>query len=123
MRCSRCRVGRWEFSHRLLQIPPDLVVKSQVIDIAEINSSRIRRLNAVPMLCRNRTSRFAQLFTSEAHWSTTKSDGMCLLEGDHTSNRLKEKLRQNLFLTNRSTESGCQHDLYSTTSEFTGGIR
>src|SRR5215475_10854247 len=76
MRCSRCRVGRWEFSHRLLQIPPDLVVKSQVIDMAEINSSRIRRSNAVPMLCRNRTSRFAQLFTSEAHWSTTKSDGM-----------------------------------------------
>src|SRR5262245_14218608 len=58
------------------QIPPDLVVKSQAIDIAEINSSRIRRPNAVPILCRNRISRFAQLSTSEAHWSTTKSDGM-----------------------------------------------
>jgi hypothetical protein len=58
------------------QIPTDLVVKSQAIDIAEINSSRIRRPNAVPMLCRNRISRFAQLSTSEAHWSTTKSDGM-----------------------------------------------
>jgi hypothetical protein len=62
---------------RYFQIPPDLVVKSQAIDIAEINSSRIRRPNAVPMLCRNRISRFAQLSTSEAHWSTTKSDGMC----------------------------------------------
>jgi hypothetical protein len=70
------------FQHVMLetaffQIPPDLVVTSQAIDMAEINSSRIGRPNAVPMLCRNRISRFAQLSTSEAHWSTTKSDGMC----------------------------------------------
>jgi hypothetical protein len=58
------------------QIPLDLVVKSQVIDMAEIILSRIRRPNAVHTLCRNRISRFAQLSTSEAHWSTTKSDGM-----------------------------------------------
>jgi hypothetical protein len=58
------------------QIPPDLVVKSQDIDIAEIILSRIRRPKAVQTLCRNRISRFEQLSTSEAHWSTTKSGGM-----------------------------------------------
>jgi hypothetical protein len=58
------------------QIPPDLVVKSQAIDMAEIILSRIRRPNAVQTLCRNRISRFEQLSTSEAHWSTTKFDGM-----------------------------------------------
>jgi hypothetical protein len=56
--------------------PPDLVVKSQAIDITEIILSRIRRPNAVPTQCRNRISRFEQLSTSETHWSTTKSDGM-----------------------------------------------
>jgi hypothetical protein len=59
-----------------MKIPPDLVEKSQAIDIAEIHSSRIGRPNAVPVLYRNRISKFAQLSTSEAHWSTTKSDGM-----------------------------------------------
>jgi hypothetical protein len=59
-----------------MHIPPDLVVKSQAIDMAEIILSRIRRPNAVHTLCRNRISRFEQLSTSEAHWSTTKSDGM-----------------------------------------------
>jgi hypothetical protein len=49
------------------QIPPDLVVKSQVIDITEITLSRIRRPNAVQTLCRNRILRFEQLSTSEAH--------------------------------------------------------
>jgi hypothetical protein len=63
-------------AHHNLQIPPDLVVKSQAIDITEIILSRIRRPNAVQTLCRNRISRFEQLSTSEAHWSTTKSDGM-----------------------------------------------
>jgi hypothetical protein len=58
------------------QIPPNLVVKPQPIDIAEIILSRIRRPNAVPTLCRNRISRFEQLSTSETHWSTTKSNGM-----------------------------------------------
>jgi hypothetical protein len=61
---------------QIFQIPPDLVVKSQAIDIAEVILSRIRRPNAVHTLCRNKTSRFEQLSTSEAHWSTTKSDGM-----------------------------------------------
>jgi hypothetical protein len=51
----------------LSQIPPDLVVKSQAIDMAEIILSRIRRPNAVQTLCRNRISRFEQLSTSEAH--------------------------------------------------------
>jgi hypothetical protein len=58
------------------QIPPDLVVKSQAIDITEIILSRVRRPNAVQTLCRNRISRFERLSTSDAHWSTTKSDGM-----------------------------------------------
>jgi hypothetical protein len=58
------------------QIPPDLVVKSQAVDITDIILSRIRRPNAVPTLCRSRTSRFEQLSTSEAYWFTTKSDGM-----------------------------------------------
>jgi hypothetical protein len=56
--------------------PPDLMVKSQAIDITEIILSRIRRPNAVPTLCRNRISRFEQLSTSETHWFTTKSGGM-----------------------------------------------
>jgi hypothetical protein len=54
-------------SRRKSQIPPDLVVKSQAIDMAEIILSRIRRPNAVHTLCRNRISRFEQLSTSEAH--------------------------------------------------------
>src|SRR5262245_39256300 len=40
--------------NKLFQIPPDLVEKSQDIDMAEIILSRIRRPNAVQRLCRNR---------------------------------------------------------------------
>jgi len=58
------------------QTPPDLVVKSQVIDIAEVMSPFIRRLNVVQTLWRNRKSRGELLSTSEAYWSTTKYDGM-----------------------------------------------
>src|SRR5215216_1190176 len=48
--------------------------------MAEIILSRIRRPNTVQTLFRNRISWFEQLSTSEAHWSTTKSDGMCIFE-------------------------------------------
>src|SRR6266851_8279558 len=56
------------------QIPPDLVVKSQAIDIAEVILSRIRRPHVVHTLCRPRKSRCELLSTSEAHWFTTKSE-------------------------------------------------
>jgi hypothetical protein len=71
-----CIRPRESYPRKKNQIPPDLVVESQAIDMAEIILSRIRRPNAVQTLCRNRISRFEQLSTSEAHWSTTKSDGM-----------------------------------------------
>jgi hypothetical protein len=64
----------------LFQIPPDLVVKFQAIDIAEIILPRIGRPNAAQALCRNRISSFEQPFTSEAYWSTTKSDGMWIFQ-------------------------------------------
>ncbi len=60
-----------------LQIPPDFVVKSQAIDIAEVILALIRQPNVVSTLWRNRQSRRERLSTSEAHGSTTKSDGMC----------------------------------------------
>src|SRR5712692_5966564 len=63
------------------QIPPDLVVKSQAIDIAEVILSRIRQPHVVHTLCRPRKSRCELLSTSEAHWFTTKSDGMWFLTG------------------------------------------
>ena len=44
--------------------------------MAEIILSLIRPPNASPTLCKTGSQGFAQLSTSEAHWSTTKSDGM-----------------------------------------------
>jgi hypothetical protein len=58
------------------QIPPDLVVKSQAINIAEVILSLIRQQKVVQTLHRNRKSRLELLFISEAPRSTTKSDGM-----------------------------------------------
>jgi hypothetical protein len=58
------------------QIPPDFVVKSQAIDIAEVILALIRQPNVVSTLWRNRQSRCERLSTSEAHRSTTKSNGM-----------------------------------------------
>ena len=58
------------------QVPPDLVVKSQGVDIAEIILSLMRRSNVVQTLFRNRKSRIKLFSLSEDHWSTTKSDGM-----------------------------------------------
>jgi hypothetical protein len=58
------------------QIPPDFVVKSQAIDVAEVILALIRQLNLVSTLWRNRQSRRKRLSISEAHGSTTKADGM-----------------------------------------------
>src|SRR5215475_11292425 len=58
------------------QIPPDLVVKTQAIDIVEIILRLLRLSDVVQTSWRNRTSRCELLASSETHWSTTKSDGM-----------------------------------------------
>jgi hypothetical protein len=70
------------------QIPQDLGVKSQAIDIAEIILSRTRRPNTVQTLFRNRISWFEQLSTSEAPWFTTKSDGMWEIQPDAVADGL-----------------------------------
>jgi transposase InsO family protein len=61
---------------RIFQIPPDFVVKSQAIDVAEVILALIRQPTVVSTLWRNRQSRREWLSTSETHGSTTKSDGM-----------------------------------------------
>jgi hypothetical protein len=73
-------VVRWQtlpLEHKLYgQIPPDLGVNSQAIDIAQLIFIMNQATKRRPTLCRNRIARFEQLSTSEAHESTTKSDGM-----------------------------------------------
>ena len=61
---------------RRFQIPPDFVVKSQAIDVAEAILALIRQLNLVSTLWRNRQSRRKRLSISEVHGSTAKADGM-----------------------------------------------
>jgi len=61
---------------RRFQIPPDFVVKSQAIDVAEVILALIRQPNVVSTLWSNRQSRRERLSTSEAHGSTTKSGEM-----------------------------------------------
>jgi hypothetical protein len=73
--------------NRKTQIPPDLVVKSQTIDITGGVLSLIRRPKGVQTLHRNRKSRLELLFLSEAHRSTTKSDGMW--KSQHISSMLE----------------------------------
>jgi hypothetical protein len=58
------------------QIPPNLVVKYQVIDIVEAISSLMWRTNIIQTPCRNRKWRCGPLSPSETHRSTTKSGGM-----------------------------------------------
>src|SRR5207244_10815310 len=53
--------------------PPELVVKSQAIDIIEVILSRIRGPHVIHTLCRHRKARCELLSTSEAHWFTTPS--------------------------------------------------
>ena len=59
--------------NQIYQIPPDLVVKYQAVDIVEVISSLIWRRNIVQTSCRNRKWRCGPLSPSEAHRSTTKS--------------------------------------------------
>ena len=65
-----------ESSRLKFQIPRDLVVKLQGVDIAGVILSLMRRSNVVQTLCRNRKSRIKLLSPSEDHWSTTKSGGI-----------------------------------------------
>src|SRR6516162_6436706 len=59
-----------------LQIPPDLVVKSQDIDIIGLILPLIRGQNVVETSRRHMKSRFELLSPSKGNWFTTKSDGM-----------------------------------------------
>jgi hypothetical protein len=58
------------------QIPPDLVVKSQGIDIIGLILPLIRGQNVVETSRRHMKSRFELLSPSKGNWFTTKSDGM-----------------------------------------------
>src|SRR5205085_11062435 len=70
---------------RNCQIPPDLVVKYQGVDIVEVISSLILRRNIVRTSCRNRKWRCGPLSPSEAHRSTTKFSGMWNVHRDQQS--------------------------------------
>src|SRR5262245_43192727 len=59
--------------HSYTQIPPDLVVKHQAIDIVEFISLLIWRWNIVQTSCQNRKWRCEPLSPSEVHRTTTKS--------------------------------------------------
>src|SRR5262249_37465314 len=67
---------------KMFQIPSDLVVKFQTIDIVEVVFSLIWRRNIAQTSCRNRKTRFELPSPLEAHWSTTKSGGMWLFPLD-----------------------------------------
>jgi hypothetical protein len=58
------------------QIPPDLVVKRQAIDNAEVTFQLIWRRTIVQTSCRHMISRGKPLPPSQVHRFTTKSDGM-----------------------------------------------
>src|SRR5262249_11919620 len=66
---------------RKYQIPPDLVVKYQAVDIVEVISSLIWRRNIVQTSCRNRKWRCGPLSPSDAYGSTIKSGGIWELQG------------------------------------------
>jgi hypothetical protein len=57
----------WSKAIKKGRFPPDLVVKSQTIDITGGVLSLIRRPKGVQTLHRNRKSRLELLFLSEAH--------------------------------------------------------
>src|SRR5215472_10505544 len=58
-------------SLRTIQIPSDLVVKLQAIDIVEVVFSLLWRRNIAQTSCRNGKTRFELPSPWEAHWSTT----------------------------------------------------
>src|ERR1700757_3633425 len=70
------RSGLATFLHDAFTAHPDLVVKSQAIDIIGLLLLLIRRQNVVELSRRHRKSRFELLSPSKGHWFTTKSDGM-----------------------------------------------
>jgi len=57
-------------------IPSDLVVKSQVVDIAQHISWLMWRPSIVYLSCKHRKARCERLSTSADSWSTTKSGGV-----------------------------------------------
>src|SRR5262249_25748463 len=62
--------------HEDFQIPPDLVVKCQAVDMVEVISLLIWRRNIIHTSRRNKKWRGEALSPSEVHGSTTKSGGM-----------------------------------------------
>src|SRR5262249_19520022 len=80
VRCSQhlksSRLPLYSMECGKFQIPPDLVVKTQAIDIVEVIAYLLRRSDVAQTSWRTRTSRCERLSPSEAHWSTTKFDGM-----------------------------------------------
>ena len=62
--------------YKNFQIPPDLVVKSQGIDIIGLILPLIRGQNVVETSRKHMKSRFELLSPSKGNWFTTKSDGM-----------------------------------------------
>ena len=67
---------RYPLPRENVQIPSNLVAKSQATDIIDLIVQFIRHQNGVHRSCRNRTSRGAVLSTSEVQWATTKFDGV-----------------------------------------------
>ena len=65
-----------DFHDETTQIPPDLVVKSQVADIIDSILQLIRCPNGVYRACRKRKSRGALLAISAVQLTTTKCDGV-----------------------------------------------
>jgi hypothetical protein len=66
----------WKFKGRFFQIPPDLVVKSQIIDIIGFIMPLMQEKTLVHTSPRPRRSRCEPLSRSEGCWFTTKSAGM-----------------------------------------------
>jgi hypothetical protein len=54
-------------SREKTQIPPDLVVKTQAVDIVEVVAQLLRRSDVVQTSCGHRKSRCELLSPSEAH--------------------------------------------------------
>jgi hypothetical protein len=67
---------RTDLRQKKSQIPSDLVVKYQELEIIEVIVSLIWRRTIVQTSCRHRKARCEPLSPSQAHRSTTKSGGM-----------------------------------------------
>src|SRR5262249_36085363 len=81
-----CRVvAQW---CKVPQIPPDLVVKSQVLDIVGFTLLLMQEKNLVHTSPGPRRSRFEPLSLSAGYWFTTKSAGMWEIPGARNTARL-----------------------------------